>query len=379
MGLDETPRPTCHPVAVLDDPADEAAWAAAGLLDGLREGGREERLALLGWLAAQGCSLEEMVQAHAVGRMTRSPGPRRTVAEAAAALNASEDDLRRAWRAFGLPDPGQSGLDDDDLAAVRTALDVVRLLGETTGLALVRVLGAGAARLADAESSAMRGVDGIDVGRTQDELRTARTWQAVAGFVPRVGHALDVAHRRHIDLARRHWEDVLGHDGTVRSGVGFADLSGFTALSERASLDELATLLAAFEERAADVVHAGGGRVVKFLGDAVMWVASTPDAMVAIAAELVEARAARDAGLQLRAAVAAGEVVAQEGDWYGPPVNLAARLVRVARPGQVLAAADPALRLSPAWVAVPQEPVVLRGVEGAVTAYEVRAAAALGP
>lgn len=123
-------------------------------------------------------------------------------------------------------------------------------------------------------------------------------------------------------------------------------------------------------------MHAGGGRVVKFIGDAVMWVASSPDAMVAIAHELVHAPAAREAGLQLRAAVAAGEVVAQEGDWYGPPVNLAARLVGVARPGQVLAAADPALRLSPAWVAVPQEPVVLRGVDGPVTAYEVRAGSA---
>lgn len=159
--------------------ADEGAWAAAGLLDGLREGGLEERRALLGWLAAQGCSLEEMVEAHAAGRLfalagdrvIRPPGPRRTVAEAAEALGVGEEEVRRAWRALGLPAPGASGLDDDDLAAVRTALDVVRLMGDTTGLALVRVLGAGAARLADAESSAMRGVDGIDVGRTESEVR----------------------------------------------------------------------------------------------------------------------------------------------------------------------------------------------------------------
>ena len=69
--------------------------------------------------------------------------------------------------------------------------------------------------------------------------------------------------------------------------------------------------------------------------------------------------------------------MAQEGDWYGPPVNLAARLVSVARPGQVLAARDPALRLSGAWTAAPQEPVVLRGVDGPVTAYEVRPASTL--
>lgn len=369
-------------MAVPGDPADEAAWAAAGLLDGVAEEGLEERRALLAWLRDQGCSLAEMTEAHAVGRLfalagdrvIRPPGRRRTVAEAATELGVGEQDLRRVWRALGLPDASPSGLDDDDVEATRTALDVVRLMGEVTGLALVRVLGSGAARLADAESSAMRGVDGVDVGRTGSELHTARVWQAVAGFVPRVGHALDVAHRRHIDLARRHWEDVLGQDGTVRSGVGFADVSGFTALSQRAPLPVLAALLAGFDEQATDIVQASGGRLVKFLGDAVMWVASSPDALVAVAHDLVHAPAAREAGLQLRAAVAAGEVVAQEGDWYGPPVNLAARLVGVARPGQVLAADDPALRLSAAWVAQPQEPVALRGVDGLVTAYEVRPA-----
>jgi class 3 adenylate cyclase len=93
--------------------------------------------------------------------------------------------------------------------------------------------------------------------------------------------------------------------------------------------------------------------------------------MATIAVELVRATAVRIGDLQLRVGMAGGEVLAQEGDWYGPPVNLAARLVGVARPGQVLAAADPALRLSPTWRAVPQEPVLLRGVEGAVTAYEI--------
>jgi adenylate cyclase len=355
---------------------DEAAWSAAGLIDDDSGSGRR---ALLAWLAAQGCSLQEMVQAHAAGRLfalagdrlIRPPGRRRSAAEAAGELGVDEAAVRRAWRALGLTDPDATGLDDDDLFALRTVLDVAALMGEATGLALVRVLGAGAARLADAESSAMRQVDGIDVGRTGSELETARVWQAVAGFVPRVGQALDVAHRRHIDLARRHWEDVLGQDGTVRSGVGFADLTGFTALSQRAPLPALASLLATFDEKASDIVHAGGGRVVKFLGDAVMYVASAPDAMVAIAHDLVHAPAAREAGLQLRAAVAAGELVAQEGDWYGPPVNLAARLVGVARPGQVLAAEDPAARLSPRWRAVPQEPVELRGVDGPVTAYEV--------
>ncbi len=350
------------------------AWVRAGLLTP----GDDARRELLVWLDGQGVSLQEMQRAHAVGRLfalagdrqITPPGPRRTAREAAEELGMDPGLLRRAWLALGLPDPVEPVLGDADLVGLRTITDVAALVGEEAALTLARVLGAGLARLADAESSAMRQADGIDLGATGSELRTAQAWQAVAGVVPRVGALLDAAHRHHVEAARRHWEQVLV-DGTVRSGVGFADLSGFTALSERASLPELATLLTAFDATASEVVHAGGGRVVKFLGDAVMFVATAPDALVGIALDLVHHPKAADAGLQVRAAVAAGELVAQEGDWYGPPVNLAARLVSVARPGQVLAAPDPASRLSAAFATTAQPPVALRGVEAPVTAYDV--------
>lgn len=347
---------------------------AAGLL----APGDGDRRALLAWLAEQGCSLQEMVDADRDGRLfalagdrlVRPPGRRRSAAQAAVELGTDEAVVRRAWRALGLPDPQQPALGDADLEALRTVLDVEALLGEQTALGLLRVLAAGLGRLADAESSVLRGVDGIDLATTGSELATAQTWQAVAGVVPRVGQLLDAAHRHHIDVARRHWETVL-QDGQVRSGVGFADLSGFTALSQRLPLPELARLLATFDETATEVVHDGGGRVVKFLGDAVMFVAADVDALVDVALSLTQHPKAAAAGLGVRAGVAYGELVAQEGDWYGPPVNLAARLVAVAAPGQVLAAQDPALRLSAAYRADARPPLDLHGVEGPVTAYEV--------
>ncbi len=354
--------------------ADVDTWVAAGLL----EPGDDGRRDLLAWLDGLGVPLEEMRRAHAAGRLfalagdreITAPGRRRTADEAAAEMGLDVTLLRRAWLSLGLPDPVGPVLGDDDLTALRTVADVAALVGEQTALTLARVLGAGLARLADAESSALRGVVGIDLGVTGNELTTARSWQAVAGVVPRIGGLLDAAHRHHVEAARRHWEQVVV-DGTVRSGVGFADLSGFTALTERASLPELAALLSAFDATASEVVHARGGRVVKFLGDAVMFVATDPDALAGVALDLVHHPRARSAGLQLRAAIAAGELVAQEGDWYGPPVNLAARLVGVARPGQVLAAADPAHRLSAAFRTEPQAPVTLRGVSGPVTAWSV--------
>lgn len=353
---------------------DVDAWVAAGLLTP----GDDDRLALLQWLSSRGVGLDEMRRADADGRLfalagdreITAPGRRLTGAQAAGELGVDPGLLRRAWLALGLPDPVDPVLGDADLAALRTVVDVVGLVGEQTALTLARVLGAGLARLADAESSALRTVDGIDLAATGSELQTAQAWQAVASVVPRIGGLLDAAHRHHVEAARRHWEQLV-EDGVVRNGVGFADLSGFTALSQRATLPELAALLTAFDATAAEVVQDGGGRVVKFLGDAVMWVAPSPDALAGIALRLVQHPKAAEAGLQLRAAVAAGELVAQEGDWYGPPVNLAARLLTVAAPGQVLAAADPAHRLSAAFRTRPQEPVALRGVEGLVTAYAV--------
>ena len=85
-------------------------------------------------------------------------------------------------------------------------------------------------------------------------------------------------------------------------------------------------------------MHADGGRVVKFIGDEVMWVSSTADLLVKTAVDLVDHPKAREAGLQVRAGLGHGRVLAINGDYFGNVVNLAARLVAAAGPGQILAA-----------------------------------------
>ena len=120
-------------------------------------------------------------------------------------------------------------------------------------------------------------------------------------------------------------------------GVGFADLTGFTALTQRLTPAELSSLLDEFStRRSTDVVHADGGRVVKFIGDEVMWVSSTPEQLAKVAVDLVEHPRTREAGLQVRAGLGYGEVLAIGGDYFGNPVNLAARLVAQRRPGRSL-------------------------------------------
>ena len=93
-------------------------------------------------------------------------------------------------------------------------------------------------------------------------------------------------------------------------------------------------MLNGFSEAVTDVVRADGGRLVKFIGDEVMWVSSTPERLVQTAADLVEDPRTQAAGLQVRAGLGYGGVLAIGGDYFGNAVNLAARLVAPRRPGR---------------------------------------------
>ena len=126
--------------------------------------------------------------------------------------------------------------------------------------------------------------------------------------------------------------DVVAHS----MAVGFADLVGFTSLTRHVSEDELAALVDRFEGIAADTIAELGGRVVKTVGDEVMFTADDPAVGAEIAVTLAE-RIGRDQALpELRVGVACGTVLSRLGDVYGEPVNIASRLTSAARPGSVL-------------------------------------------
>jgi class 3 adenylate cyclase len=355
---------------------DLQALRAAGLYEPTSPAA-SERLELLEFLTEEGCTIEEMQVAHSRGRLFALAGDKRirpvvglaTLREAATRLEADPEVVLRAWRTFGLPDNGLDAplLTDADVEALQTYLDVRTFLGEETALGVSRVVGAALARITEAESSAMRsGMQVIDLGVTGDEVVTARAYNAVTQLVPRIGRMLDAMHRQHLEATRVHFEDIdreVEDRAAFRCGVGFADLSGFTRLSQQLTLSGLSQVLSVFEEAATETVQAGGGRIVKFLGDAVMWVSAEPDALARIASALATHPRAAAAGIEVRAGVAYGRVLAQDGDYFGPPVNLASRLVSVADPGQVLAAGDLVDVLGPGWLSVPGPPRELRGFD----------------
>jgi len=131
---------------------------------------------------------------------------------------------------------------------------------------------------------------------------------------------------------------------SVVCGIGFADLSGFTELTQLLTPTQLSDLLYELSGAVSDVVHADGGRVVKFIGDEVMWVTSTPERLVQVAVDLVEHPRAREAGLQVRAGLGYGSLLAV-GD------------VRDALPD---------------WPNVVQDPLTLKGFDAPVTAYDMK-------
>ncbi len=153
-------------------------------------------------------------------------------------------------------------------------------MGDDGAFGFLRVLGSAMARLTEAESALVRAAaPDIQMNHTRDELTTAQAYRAISEFMPRITGLIDAVHRHHIVSARTHFEGVMRDlsGASVQCGVGFADLSGFTALTQSLTPAELSMLLDEFNATVSDVVHSDGGRVVKFIGDEVMWVSSTPE------------------------------------------------------------------------------------------------------
>ncbi len=360
----------------MSDPLDFAELEAAGIAN------PRERADLIKYLDGLGFTVDEMVEAERRGRLFGLAGdvlqwsgrPTYTVQTAAEELGLSAEDVAHAWALLGLTVAGPEVpvLSRADVDALSTWVALKAVVGEDGAFGLLRVLGAAMARLAEAESTMIRaGTPDIQMTYSNDELATAQAYRSVAEFVPRIGALIDVVHRHHLTSARTYFEGVLRDtSATVVCGIGFADLSSFTALTQALTPAQLSELLTEFGATVADVVHADGGRVVKFIGDAVMWVCSSPERLAKAAVDLVDHPRAREEGLQVRAGLAYGTVLAINGDYFGIPVNLAARLVAAAAPGQILAAAELHDEL-PDWPAVAHGSLTLKGFDDPVTAFEL--------
>jgi adenylate cyclase len=297
-----------------------------------------------------GCSVEEIDQAVAddvidllvVDRMLVPPGVRMSQAQIAELTDIPIADARRFWRALGFLDA-----DDDDMSFTEMDLEAVRLFQAMAAMGTVdtdsavqmaRVIGSSMARIAEAEAAP--GTTPILVA-SGDSIVDADQFARSAGqSIPAMARLLEYVWRRHLQAATRRAMLVRSRasaEGTSPVlAVGFADMVGFTMLSQHLSDSDLAAVVARFEELAHDTVVVLGGRVVKMIGDEVMFVVQTAAGAAEIGLSLAEAYAGDDLLSDVRVGLSIGPVLVQDGDFYGPVVNLASRLVGVANPGTVL-------------------------------------------
>jgi adenylate cyclase len=195
------------------------------------------------------------------------------------------------------------------------------------------------ARIASALVDAMEArVDDTDPTSTDDSALTS------AGLVlPLFPKVLEYSWRRHLQAAARRrlvLDAAAQSSGGAGVCVGFADLVGFTALSQQLDDHELAQVVGRFEELAYDVVVRHGGRVVKMIGDEVMFSVADPASAVHIALSLAEAYHDEESLSDVRVGVSSGPVLEKEGDLFGPTVNLASRIVAIAFAASVVVSDD---------------------------------------
>ena len=324
-----------------------AELEAAGLYDP-GDPAAESRLALLEYLVERGATVEMMVEAAAVGRLplvaselVRRAGTGITARELAARTGLTVEQVERVWRAGGLPelDLDAPVFSETDVAGFSAFAVGSAMFGDEPTLQFVRVVGVSMASIADA-AMALFGInmqprfDGVGV----DELEYAHTIElASSSLRDDVPLAVVSFLAHHVEVANRRAAISGGvATGTLDLTVGFLDLVGSTALANELSSEELGLVIADFERVTTAAVTRRGGRVVKHIGDEVMLVVADPADACDLALELCEHFGPRTETPMLRGALAFGPLVRGYGDYYGPFVNLAARMVKVAEPGAVV-------------------------------------------
>jgi adenylate cyclase len=238
------------------------------------------------------------------------------------------------WRALGFADVEEDvvAFTDRDVWALQTVdrLGSEGWLDEAAQIAMTRALGQSLARLAEWQLAATGSM--IDPDATE-----VQALERATELVPVVEELIGYVWRRHLAAVAGRVLAAGNEDLAATSmTIGFADLVGFTSLTREIDESGLAALVESFESRASDVIAESGGRVVKTVGDEVMFVADDPGAGAEIGLRLSEEVGGAGDVPQLRVGLACGPVVSRLGDVYGEPANVAARLTSLARPGSVL-------------------------------------------
>jgi adenylate cyclase len=304
-------------------------------------------------LRRRGHSLEEIRAASESGRLAYGfmedlfppRGETRSLEEAAELSGLEPALVERIWTTVGFPAPSGDEVSDDDLQLLRY---IAAALGAgfplVAFLQLVRVYGQALARIADAEVRLFHlyvhepliqdGVPNLEMAEEMEGL--ARE------LLPLASPIMDHVHQRYL----QHFldQDIVGHMelevetggdldlGRVRAAIAFADLAGYTRLTEEAGEEEAVDIIERFVEAVQDTLP-DDARVIKTIGDEVMIVGSDAPAVLDWAVGFQQLQTERPLP---RIGIHQGLTLYRDGDYYGRAVNLAARVGARAAGGEVL-------------------------------------------
>ena len=333
-------------------------WAQSGVIPEV-SGGREWTAAavaharIVARLRARGHRLEHIREAGRQGRLAYGyieslfgddEEAERTLRDASKETGLEEALIERFWTSIGLAPASLEALSDEDLEALRYVESVLESgFPLVAFLQLCRVYGQALSQIADAEvrlfhlyvhEPLMReGVPGLQMAEEMEGL--------ARDLLPLASPLMDYIHRRFL----QHFvaQDVVGHmedeleDGDIESGrirvaIAFADLAGYTRFTEEEGEEEALSSVERFVEGVSNTLP-DDARVVKTIGDEVMVVGNDIQAMVDWAvgfASLFEERP------EPRIGVHWGTTLYRDGDYFGREINLASRVVKRARGGEVL-------------------------------------------
>jgi adenylate cyclase len=329
-------------------------WVAEGIVP-LRDGewtpAALAQARIVARMRQRGHSLEQLRAAAKEGRLAYGyledlfPAAEATEhdLEAAARETGLEPELiRRIWTSAGFSAASLDHLSEDDLALLRRFASVLDAgLPLVAFLQLVRVYGLALAQIADAEVKLFHLFvhepmirDGVAVLDIAEELA-----DLASGLLPLAGPIMDSVHQRLLQHSLE--QDVVGHLemvsddaalGRVRVAIAFADLAGYTRLTEEVGEEEALEVVERFVELVSETLP-DDARVIKTIGDEVMVVGTDAAALVDWAVGILALSTERPLP---RIGIHAGSALYRDGDYYGRAVNLAARVGARATGGEVL-------------------------------------------
>lgn len=328
--------------------------------DGLFSGAAVHVIRLMAAFEEAGIALEDVARGVTTGElsfplglfMPEPVGLSETYEELGARLERAPELLRRLSGELGLPPPDHDRIRAEDAAMLTLVVTKLDLVDENELSRFARLYGGAVQRLVTAglqffDQAVRQRVSSLELSNAEkDRLGFAKA----AGFTELVGNLVPWLQRRQrehavleylVSLTEGFMEErgIIARQPKQPPAIAFLDLTGYTALAEERGDQAAATLAADLASVVQDAAQNHGGRPVKWLGDGVMFHFADPGSAIVSGLELIE-QTEKAIAVPARIGINAGTVIAQEGDYFGRTVNIAARIADYARPHEVLVSED---------------------------------------